>query len=92
MEISYRLIDLVRKPVTGALRRFSVAYLYLPLTSSIDEQKDNHLLSNMRSSSRTGEICAFWKGVHRSAKLILHQIQWRPHHFDKWQSSAHISA
>ena len=37
MEISYRLIDLVRKPVTGALRRFSVAYLYLPLTRSIRE-------------------------------------------------------
>ena len=34
MEISYRLIDLVRKPVTGTLRRFSVAYLYLPLTRS----------------------------------------------------------
>ena len=37
MEISYRLIDLVRKPVTGALRRFSVASLYLPLTRSIRE-------------------------------------------------------
>jgi len=35
MEISYRLFDLVRKPATGALRRFSVAYLYLSLTRSI---------------------------------------------------------
>ena len=49
MEISYRLIDLVRKPVTGALRRFSVAYLYLPLkrlTCPLWARFSRHLFSN----------------------------------------------
>jgi hypothetical protein len=66
MEISSRLIDLVRKPVTGALRRFSVAYLYLSFTRSIRIQLiDKDTVARNCSDLAQGS----WGGQQSQAQL-----------------------
>src|SRR5258708_6453434 len=69
-------------------------YLDLPakVSPSLIEEKghagitlDNYQIlppsSNHIYTLRAEESNDFWKSVHRSAKLILHQLRWRPYCF-----------
>jgi hypothetical protein len=57
---------------TGLHSAFSK--LTTPLWHGSDWYGDNHLLPNVQDSLRAEESSDCWKSVHRSAKLILHQM------------------